>query len=50
MQLAADRHSYSTYTISVVAQSVRYESKSAFGAAFKRAMGVSPRGFRTTPP
>jgi AraC-like DNA-binding protein len=49
MQLAADRLRHSNDSISVVAQSVGYESESAFGAAFKRTMGASPREHARAP-
>jgi len=44
MMLASDRLA-SGGSIAVVAPTVGYESESAFGAAFKRVMGYSPRQF-----
>lgn len=44
MVLAADRLARSGMALADVAGSVGYESESAFGAAFKRVMGRSPRG------
>lgn len=45
MQVAADRLLRSKDPISVIAESVGYESESAFSAAFKRTMGASPREY-----
>ena len=45
MMLAADRLANGSTPIGVVAPAVGYESESAFGAAFKRVMGCSPRQF-----
>ncbi len=45
MMVAADRLANSGMPIAVVAPIVGYESESAFGAAFKRVMGYSPRQF-----
>jgi len=45
MMLAADRLANAGMSIAVVAPSVGYESESAFGAAFKRVIGYSPRQF-----
>ncbi|WP_205206837.1 AraC family transcriptional regulator [Asaia sp. As-1742] len=45
MMLAADRIRHSPLTLGEVALSVGYDSESAFGAAFKRAMGQSPRAY-----
>lgn len=45
MMLASDRLARGGMSISVVAPSVGYESESAFGAAFKRMIGHSPRQF-----
>ncbi len=45
MMLAADRLANGGAPIAVVAPTVGYESESAFGAAFKRVMGYSPRQF-----
>lgn len=45
MHLAADRmHNLGT-SVSVLADTLGYESESAFGSAFKRVMGQSPRYF-----
>ena len=53
MLLAGDRLKNSGDSISVVASSLGYESESAFGKAFRRVMGRSPRqysrGNRPTP-
>jgi AraC-like DNA-binding protein len=45
MLLAADRLTHSTDGISAIAQSLGYESESAFGKAFRRVMGCSPRQY-----
>jgi AraC-like DNA-binding protein len=45
MIVASDRLSNGGSPIAVVAPSVGYEYESAFGAAFKRVMGCSPRQF-----
>ena len=45
MLLAGDRLSNSSDPISVLAQSLGYESESAFSTAFKRVMGCSPRQY-----
>ncbi len=45
MLLAADRLANGGLPIALVAPAVGYESESAFGAAFKRVMGYSPRQF-----
>ena len=45
MLLAADRLKNSGDSISVIALSLGYESESAFGKAFRRAMGSSPRQY-----
>jgi AraC-like DNA-binding protein len=45
MLLAADRLENSTESVSAIAFSLGYESESAFSAAFKRAMGTSPRSY-----
>ncbi len=45
MMIAADRLSHAGMSIAIVAPSVGYDSESAFGAAFKRVMGHSPRQF-----
>lgn len=43
MLLAGDRLKHSRESISVIALSLGYESESAFGKAFRRVMGCSPR-------
>jgi len=43
MLLAADRLTNSADSISAIASSLGYESESAFGKAFRRVMGCSPR-------
>lgn len=49
MLLAADRLKNSSDGLSAIAQSLGYESESAFGKAFRRVMGCSPRRYgRTT--
>ena len=45
MMLAADRLANEGMPIAVVAPTVGYESESAFGAAFKRAFGHSPKQY-----
>jgi AraC-like DNA-binding protein len=45
MLLAGDRLKNSDDSISVIAFSLGYESESAFGKAFKRVMGCSPRQY-----
>ena len=45
MLLAGDRLTNSSDPLSVIALSLGYESESAFGVAFKRVMGSSPRQF-----
>lgn len=45
MMIAADRLANGGMPIAVVAPAVGYESESAFGAAFKRVIGYSPRQF-----
>ncbi len=45
MVVAADRLAHRGESIAVVAPTVGYESESAFGAAFKRVIGHSPRQF-----
>ena len=47
MLLAASRLSHSDGSISAIAPTVGYQSESAFGAAFKRIIGTSPRRFLT---
>ena len=46
MLLAADRLKDSSDSLSVIAQSLGYESESAFGKAFRRVMGCSPSQHR----
>ena len=53
MHLAADRLLHRGTPVAVLADTLGYESESAFGAAFKRVMGQSPRQFAagmTAPP
>jgi AraC-like DNA-binding protein len=45
MMVASDRLASDGMSIAVVAPTVGYESESAFGAAFKRVIGTSPRQF-----
>ncbi|HVJ07234.1 MAG TPA: AraC family transcriptional regulator [Acidisarcina sp.] len=45
MLLAADRMKDSSDGLSAIAQSLGYESESAFGKAFRRVMGCSPRQY-----
>jgi AraC-like DNA-binding protein len=45
MLLAGDRLTNSRDSIAAIAASLGYESESAFGAAFKRVMGCSPRQY-----
>jgi AraC-like DNA-binding protein len=45
MLLAADRLKNSSDSLSGIAQSLGYESESAFGKAFRRVMGCSPRQY-----
>jgi AraC-like DNA-binding protein len=45
MLLAGDRLKNSDDSISVIASSLGYESESAFGKAFRRVMGCSPRKY-----
>jgi len=45
MMLAGDRLATSRDSISLIAQSLGYESESAFSTAFKRVMGCAPRKF-----
>ena len=45
MLLAADRLRHSSDGLSSIAQSLGYESDSAFGKAFRRVMGASPRQY-----
>jgi AraC-like DNA-binding protein len=49
MTLAADKLVNSSDPISVIALSLGYESESAFGKAFKRVMGCSPRQYARNP-
>jgi AraC-like DNA-binding protein len=48
MLLAADRLKNSCDGLSAIAQSLGYESESAFGKAFRRVMGYSPRQYTRT--
>jgi AraC-like DNA-binding protein len=48
MLLAADRLKNSSDGLSAIAQSLGYESESAFGKAFRRVMGRSPRQYTCT--
>jgi len=51
MLLAADRLTNSSEGLFAIAQSLGYESESAFGKAFRRVMGCSPRQYtRSTMP
>jgi AraC-like DNA-binding protein len=50
MLLAADRLKNSSDGLSAIAQSLGYESESAFGKAFRRVMGCSPRQYTRTAP
>jgi AraC-like DNA-binding protein len=50
MLLAADRLKNSSDGLSVIAQSLGYESESAFGKAFRRVMGCSPRQYTRAEP
>ncbi len=51
MLLAGDRLKSSSDGLSIIAQSLGYESESAFGKAFRRVMGCSPRQYaRSTAP
>ena len=45
MLLAGDRLKNSDDCISAIASSLGYESESAFGKAFRRIMGCSPRQY-----
>lgn len=45
MLLAADRLLHSRHAVASIAVGLGYESESAFGAAFKRVMGCSPRQY-----
>ena len=45
MLLAADRLKDASHSLSAIAQSLGYESESAFGKAFRRVMGCSPRQY-----
>jgi AraC-like DNA-binding protein len=49
MLLAADRLKNSSDGLSTIAQSLGYESDSAFGKAFRRVMGCSPRQYIRSP-
>jgi AraC-like DNA-binding protein len=50
MLLAADRLKNSSDGLSSIAQSLGYESDSAFGKAFRRVMGCSPRQYTRSGP
>jgi AraC-like DNA-binding protein len=50
MLLAADRLKSSSDGISAIANSLGYESESAFGKAFRRVMGCSPRQYARSSP
>jgi AraC-like DNA-binding protein len=52
MLLAGDRLMTPGNSVSDIALTLGYESESAFGKAFKRVMGCSPRqyGYRSRPP
>jgi AraC-like DNA-binding protein len=50
MVLAADRLKNSSDGLSAIAQSLGYDSDSAFGKAFRRVMGCSPRKYTRTSP
>lgn len=50
MLLAADRLKNTSDGLSAIAQSLGYESESAFGKAFRRIMGCSPRQYTRTSP
>jgi AraC-like DNA-binding protein len=49
MLLAADRLKSSSDSLSSIASSLVYESESAFGKAFRRVMGCSPRQYSRKP-
>jgi len=49
MLLAGDRLNNSADSISAIASSLGYESESAFGKAFRRVMGCSPRQYTRRP-
>jgi len=48
MLLAADRLKSSSDSLAAIANSLGYESESAFGKAFRRVMGCSPRQYTRT--
>ena len=48
MLVAGDRLSGSREPVAVIAASLGYDSEAAFGAAFKRVMGTSPRRYGAT--
>ncbi len=50
MLLAADRLKNTSDGLSAIARSLGYESESAFGKAFRRVMGCSPRQYTRTAP
>ena len=45
MLLAADRMKNSSEGLGAIAESLGYESESAFGKAFRRVLGYSPRQY-----
>lgn len=49
MLLAANRLKHSAEGTSTIAQSLGYDSESAFGKAFRRVMGTSPRRYARAP-
>jgi len=50
MMLASDRLHNSGDPVSVIASTLGYESESAFGKAFRKVMGCSPRQHRSRRP
>jgi AraC-like DNA-binding protein len=46
MLLACDRLKNTSNSVALIANAMGYESESAFGKAFKRVMGYSPRQHR----
>jgi AraC-like DNA-binding protein len=49
MLLAADRLENTADSISMISESLGYQSDSAFSTAFKRVMGSSPRDYSHRP-
>ena len=49
MLLAGDRLMHTSDTLSTIAYGLGYDSDSAFGAAFRRVMGCSPRQYARSP-